>query len=262
MCKYQSRLNAPRQPGFTLIELLLVISIIALLISLLLPALQAAKRRVKVLTCLTNFKTVGIGLEVYVNENNNKYPGPPFDQWGGAIYDASAGPAGTNPDGRVNFFQISGERPSEILWCPLLHIEGPVYDGKDEWSRHYLSCRSQCWQPGGMWTLFLFNDGAPWTWEKSGNPDIDGDGRRDGPWEPGHSEAATVTDVNWWWPPQCPGADGVKSVCGSVHTSVQGRGGAYMKFIDSNVLYGDGHAVSRNVLANWVTRTDGNLHMY
>ena len=76
MRKYQSRLNAPRQPGFTLIEPLVVISIIALLISILLPALQRVKRQARVLYCMSNLKSVGVGLTTYVTENKGKCPTP------------------------------------------------------------------------------------------------------------------------------------------------------------------------------------------
>ena len=65
-----------RRNGFTLIELLVVISIIAVLISVLLPALQKVGYRMKVLTCMSNLKTIGIGLAIYTNENDNKYPPP------------------------------------------------------------------------------------------------------------------------------------------------------------------------------------------
>ena len=62
--------------AFTLIELLVVISIIVLLIAFLLPALQRAKRQARVLYCMSNLKSAGIGLSTYVTENVGKYPTP------------------------------------------------------------------------------------------------------------------------------------------------------------------------------------------
>src|SRR3990170_61697 len=53
------------QVGFTLIELLGVIAIIALLISILLPSLEAARRQAKQNTCLSRIKGIGTSSRVY-----------------------------------------------------------------------------------------------------------------------------------------------------------------------------------------------------
>ena len=61
---------------FTLIELLAVISIIALLIALLLPAIGKAQRQAKVLQCMNHLKQVGIGLMIYSSDNKGRFPMP------------------------------------------------------------------------------------------------------------------------------------------------------------------------------------------
>ncbi len=59
--------------GFTLIELLVVISIIALLISILLPALAAAREQARISLCLSNLRQMGIALNAYAVDEGD-YP--------------------------------------------------------------------------------------------------------------------------------------------------------------------------------------------
>ena len=62
------------QRAFTLIELLVVIAIIALLAGLLLPTLGRTKESGKAAACLSNLHQVGISLQLYVQDNNNRLP--------------------------------------------------------------------------------------------------------------------------------------------------------------------------------------------
>ena len=247
--------------GFTLIELLVVISIVAILISILLPTLSKAKRAVKVIRCASNFRQLGIGLKVYTNDNNHMYPPAPIGAtWSRPIYDIRFGDSGI-PDGRQNFLEIAGGRPGDLLWCPLMIPQGPNYDGVDPWTRHYQSCSgTSCYQPAGILIYFLIPDS--WSWTNSGNPDRNGDGTPDRPTEPDDPEAMIMSDHSWWKPSQCPDANGETSVCWSVHTSQPWPPGSTQRVIDTNLLYGDGHVVTRIRVQNWVTRGDGNLSMY
>lgn len=57
--------------GFTLVELLVVVSIIALLISILLPSLGRARKQTKSLLCLSNLRQLSHGWHMYADENND-----------------------------------------------------------------------------------------------------------------------------------------------------------------------------------------------
>jgi prepilin-type N-terminal cleavage/methylation domain-containing protein/prepilin-type processing-associated H-X9-DG protein len=66
--------RSSQKPAFTLAELLIVIAIIAVLISILLPSLAAARRSANSVKCLSSLKQIGLAFQMYAQDNKRAFP--------------------------------------------------------------------------------------------------------------------------------------------------------------------------------------------
>jgi prepilin-type N-terminal cleavage/methylation domain-containing protein len=103
-----------RRNAFTLIELLVVISIIALLVSILLPALSGARDRAKRTVCMANLRQIGLGVFLYGDDNKGAVP-PVLADWMHYIAYENHG--------------LTGNQNKAINLGPL-HSTGVIQDGR------------------------------------------------------------------------------------------------------------------------------------
>lgn len=113
-------MKAKRTDGFTLIELLVVIAVIAVLMSILLPALGRARDQARRVACGNNLKQIGTSLHMYGNDYNGKLPlnANPGYWWWDIAYSTTDYIIGTGGDRRTFYCpaDMSKNGDMAIVW--------------------------------------------------------------------------------------------------------------------------------------------------
>lgn len=139
----------PRVRAFTLIELLVVVAVIAILAGILLPVLSRARDKARGSMCAANMKQLGTGFKMYVNDNNEAYPGVNTNDLTNAPYANAdwSGPVGQfyAPDPKAFVCpadRVGGFAPYDCangftckdngsLWLPVVAAQGQYAVGND-----------------------------------------------------------------------------------------------------------------------------------
>jgi len=114
-----------RKKGFTLIELLVVISIIALLLSVILPSLNKVKETARAVLCTSNQRQMGIFFFMYSDENDGTMV---------EMYNTSGGPGAPYTWSERFFYEMKYTNSSEVFYCPSAKL--PI-GGNRKWPAEY-----------------------------------------------------------------------------------------------------------------------------
>lgn len=214
--------------GFSILELLVAITIMSVLVSIIVPVLQNARRKGKQIQCLNNMRQIGVALRLYQNEHKGKYPQVAPDathNWQNALADPAlggvympSGMLGTDGSGKPKF--------KTSLMCPTLVKRSDFLTYGEYWGYSLNSTRVDISYNAG---------GAPWNMIQYQGGDLDDIYTES-------SQAAVLTDGNFvqWW-------DGDWDAFTSADWYIWGVIPIHNDGV--NILFLDGHVDFKNVIS-------------
>ncbi|MHC4242623.1 MAG: type II secretion system protein [Planctomycetota bacterium] len=134
-----------RRKGFTLIELLVVISIVVLLMALLLPALQKAKKQARAVVCQTNLKQWGSVMVLYTEDNEGRLP----NGLGSALWLVRGSALSDGDPNKPSVYQSVNTKG--IACCPMATKPCGDEDSPGGFSYGLSSGNSQTYRLEGKW---------------------------------------------------------------------------------------------------------------
>lgn len=168
-CTPDRRDKLGRRPAFTLIELLVVIAIIAILAALLLPALNAAKERAKVINCASNLKQVGVTLMIYAGDYRDHYPAAPNSSITSGDYSATTGSDLWDIPNAVGTELIASGGNLKIMFCPSSYASKDILSLNYWWNYNSSAphTSSGAYRSIGYWWMMERSHGGKPTWNRN-----------------------------------------------------------------------------------------------